>query len=539
MDRRESLKTIGLISSGILLYQCTPLAGKAEEEYFTISYRLHPDLFTTDAQFNTTAGFFKKHRKAVNELALFDETLPSAPCAPLDFVTEMAEIHQTRMPQFKDIGIPRVGINVLNNLGHGNRAGIWEMPYQPMIGHDGKESLCPCPNDPEFRDYLNKRYQLMAQADPDFIWMDDDFRMISHGVRYPCFCPICMEKFDQADERADLVHRLNQPGNDELRYAWTSFCNQTLISLAEELKKTVKNVNPGIEIGLMTIGYSNSTYAGNDMNSWMKAFGATMGRPGHGFYRDDQPRQITGKIFDVARQVRDYPHQVKRIEYELENWPYITLNKSTSTVINESIMSIMAGGNGIAYNIFYERENNNLKEYDPLLMEIAVQRPVWEEVTKLTRELQLNGFWPMDNPDLMVNRKVDNRGWFYEGSEYNIQAPNELAEVGIPFSNSYQNSCGVLMSGRIAESFSDEDLKEMLSGAVYLDTAALGVLWERGLGEFTGVKHINNSIRLNIILILESVYWDLIKSVISQLGLLYSPPIMAGKFCCFHRLLID
>lgn len=33
----------------------------------------------------------------------------------------------------------------------------------------------------------------------------------------------------------------------------------------------------------------------------------------------------------------------------------------------------------------------------------------------------------------------------------------------------------------------------MLSGTVYLDTQALGVLWERGLGELTGVKQVNES----------------------------------------------
>ncbi|MFW5762263.1 MAG: hypothetical protein ACOCXH_14915, partial [Cyclobacteriaceae bacterium] len=31
------------------------------------------------------------------------------------------------------------------------------------------------------------------------------------------------------------------------------------------------------------------------------------------------------------------------------------------------------------------------------------------------------------------------------------------------------------------------------SGAVYMDTQALEVLWERGMGELTGVKHVNES----------------------------------------------
>ncbi|MGK7394669.1 MAG: hypothetical protein ACNS62_08850 [Candidatus Cyclobacteriaceae bacterium M3_2C_046] len=494
MNRRETIKALGLLSSGIFMYQCAPSVGKAGSSHFTLAYRLHPNMFTTDKEFAATRAFFHKHQKAVNELALFDETLPSAPCAPLDFVREMTSVHQKRIVQFKQDGIPRVGINVLNNLGHGNRAGIWEMPYQPMIGHDGKESLCPCPNDPEFRKYLNQRYQLTAQAQPDFIWMDDDFRMISHGVQYPCFCPICLGKFDHETAREDLVNRLSQPKNKDLRLSWSEFCNQTLTSLARELTATVNSIDPQIEMGLMTIGYTHRTYAGNDVHGWSKAFQATMGRPGHGFYRDDNPRQITNKIFEVGRQVRDYAPGVKRIEYEQEEWPYITLNKSTATNLNESTLAFMAGCNGIAYNVFYERDNTNLQEYDPLLKQISQYRPFWEKLVQVSQNTRLYGFWPMDHPDLMARREVGPGGWFQNSDAYDIQKPNQLSEIGIPFTNSWKNSCGVLMSGRMAEAFTDEQLLEMLSGAVYMDAQALDVLWQRGLGELAGVKHVDESV---------------------------------------------
>lgn len=493
MNRRESIKTLGILSSGLVLYQCAPSLAKAEPEYFTLSYRLHPNMFTTDEEFEATNKFFQKHKSAVNELALFDETLPSAPCAPLDFVRKMAAIHAKRIRQFKAAGIPRVGINILNNLGHGNRAGIWEMPYQPMVGHDGEESLCPCPNDAGFREYLKQRYRIAAEAQPDFIWMDDDFRVIAHGVKYPCFCPICMEKFEKGEDRQLLVKRLNQPGNQDLRLAWTQFLNKTLTSLAEELTATVKAVNPTIEMGLMTIGFKHRTYGTNDVHGWSNAFQATMGRPGHGYYRDDKPRQITDKLFEVGRQVREYPASMKRIEYEQEEWPYITLNKSRSTNLNEATLALMVGCNGIANNIFYERDNTNLQEYDALLQQIGLYRPFWEKVVQASQDTQLYGFWPVDHPNLMARKEVGLQGWFETGAAYDIEVPNELSELGIPFSNNWKNSCGVLMSGRIAEAFSDEELRQMLSGAVYLDTQALEVLWQRGMGELTGVKHVNES----------------------------------------------
>jgi hypothetical protein len=46
----------------------------------------------------------------------------------------------------------------------------------------------------------------------------------------------------------------------------------------------------------------------------------------------------------------------------------------------------------------------------------------------------------------------------------------------------------VLLAGKVAEAFSNDELRGFLSKSVFLDGFALGVLWERGLGELTGVK---------------------------------------------------
>jgi len=491
MKRRESIKAIGLISAGVFISGNAIAASENPDVPLALTWRIHPTNYSTDQQLKTFIDYIKKHKNAVNELALFDEVFPVGPCAPLEYVREISNIFKNRIPQLKKL-VPRVGIDVLNTLGHGDRVGIWEIPYQVMIGHDGKEAACPCYNDEAFRSYIREKLSLLAKTNPDFIWLDDDFRVAHHGVRYPCFCPVCLEKFGETSSREALVSQLNHPDNDKLRNRWNAFCINSLNTLAEELQEVVANINPKIELGLMTIGYSNTTY-GYDINSWMKELNSSMGRPGHGFYNDHQPREITGKIMDVGRQVRDYPDKVTSMQYELENWLYITLNKSVSTVLNESLMALMAGCNGVAYNIFYERDNHNLADNDQLLQGVSENVELWKKVNTLNQGLQPYGFWPMDSPQLFVNREVDNRGFFHDASDYNIQVPNDLAETGIPFSNSWKNSCGVLMSGRVAEAFSDEELRQMLSGAVYLDTQALGVLWERGLGELTGVKQVNES----------------------------------------------
>ena len=60
--------------------------------------------------------------------------------------------------------------------------------------------------------------------------------------------------------------------------------------------------------------------------------------------------------------------------------------------------------------------------------------------------------------------------------------------MGIPFAADRSQSMGTILSGKVAEAFTTEELKEMLSKAVILDVFALDILWKRGLGELTGVK---------------------------------------------------
>jgi len=98
----------------------------------------------------------------------------------------------------------------------------------------------------------------------------------------------------------------------------------------------------------MTVGYSGGTYAGYRMSSWMEAANVARGRPGHGFYRDDEPWAMLDKTFEVARQVREYPDGILG-QYELENWRYVTLDKSVPTVgeISRSPRKTPASPSGI------------------------------------------------------------------------------------------------------------------------------------------------------------------------------------------------
>jgi len=453
-----------------------------------LSYRIFQGQYDTDEQFSILLAFLKAHPDAVDEIALMDEVFPRPAGLPLEAVGTLAERLQMRIGDLRQAGILSVGINVAHTNGHWDVPGMDFTPMPPAVGHDGTRAItCMCPNSLEFRDYIQKKYALMAGTGADFIWVDDDFRAQNHGPKYPCFCSLCLQKFGQEKERAALVTKLNKPENTTLRREWSEFCAMSYEGLARDIRSAVFKVDPEVELGLMTIGYSNSTYAGYPINRWMTAMGASRGRPGHGFYTDDKPRMIINKVLDVGRQVRDYPPGVKTIAYEMENSPYITLDKSVRTMINECTLVLMMGCNGFALNVL-NRYEGSLEDFHPHMQAIAGERSRWKTLVDSSAGLPLAGFWPADHPMLMANRVVDEKGWFFEGGAYNVQAPNQLLEMGIPFAADSRHAMGTILSGKIAEAFTTEELRAMLSKGVMLDVFALEVLWERGLGELTGVK---------------------------------------------------
>jgi len=453
-----------------------------------ISYRIFPGQYESDEQFSHLLEFLKEYPDAVDEIALMDENFPAPAGLPLEAVEKLAERLEKRITELRRTGIRSVGINVAHTLGHWDVPGMDFTPLPPEIGHDGTRSLtCMCHNSPEFRDYIQKKYSLMAGTGADFIWVDDDFRAHNKGTRYACFCSLCLRKFGRDKERAGLVAKLNLPENTSLRRDWTEFLAASHEELARDIHNAVVSVDPRVELGLMTIGYSISTYGGYPIHRWMTAMGASRGRPGHGFYTDDQPRKLINKVLDVARQVRDYPSGVRTIAYELENAPYITLDKSVRTMINECTLALMMGCNGFALNIL-NRYEGTLKDFHPHMQAITKERGQWKTLVNSSKGLPLRGFWPADHPMLMTNRIVDEKGWFTEEGVYNIQAPNQLFEMGIPFAADPAHAQATILAGRVAEAFTTEELKAMLSQSVILDPFALDVLWERGLGELTGVK---------------------------------------------------
>jgi hypothetical protein len=131
-------------------------------------------MFETDEQFDKLIALLNAHRSAVDEIAFFTDYWHHN-YHPLDRFAKLTATMARRVDTLHSAGYRSVGINVLDTLGHIDEA--WDflpMPFPTEMRQDGTRSKSRvCPSSPEFNAYIPKKYELVAQAKPDFIWVDD------------------------------------------------------------------------------------------------------------------------------------------------------------------------------------------------------------------------------------------------------------------------------------------------------------------------------------------------------------------------------
>lgn len=476
--------------------------GKNRESKLTLSWRIGLPQWETDQEFEKLLELLGEHRSVVDEVCLF-ETITHHFYIPLETYAPRMELAAKRLDAFRRAGIRSAGINVLCTIGHINEAWSYmpPLPAQAMVGHDGSVSTgCVCPNTPEMRAYIRAKYELVARAQPDFIWVDDDIRMHHHGVAWGCFCPTCLALFakraGRAYTREELVKAFDAPDQGRVRELWVEQNVVSIESLMAECRDAIRRVDSRIKTGLMTAAAEWTTYSGQAFDRWFPALGATKARPGGGFYDDSTPAAMFGKALSCGRQIALLAQEVSDRQYELENFPYQRLKKSATAVVDECSLALAYGLNGVAFNMLGMTADS--EDSLPWVRAIPAARPAWERWVAHAAGLPVAGLWPAWSSRIMARRSVrPGESWLGWAPPHNISVPNVLGEIGLPLAVE-QSGCGVVLCGRIAEVFSDDGLKAMLAGGVLMDAVALEVLAERGLGHLTGVRlaqRLDNGLR--------------------------------------------
>lgn len=449
-----------------------------------ISFRIGVPQWMPENRYRDLLALFEKYKGVTDEITFF--TSATHPPLPLEEIKRRCEILARRIPQARALGY-RSGINVLSTMGHHNEnlPNSLSGEYTRVTDIDGNVSLGSfCPNDPRFQDYVCELYRLVAAANPDYIWVDDDVRLAGHmPVGLTCFCDRCLAIFEQesgtkqtrATLKAGLFEGPAEP-RLTLRKAWLAHNRATIERLLVLIERTVHGQRPGLPLGFMS---GERFYEGYDFDGWARALAGPANspvswRPGGGFYEDSSTGGLVGKSHEIGRQVSLLPPEVVSIQSEIENFPYHRLKKAAHITVLEAASHMAAGCTGAAFNVL-SGNDEPLDEFEPLVAAICDARPLFDVAAKhlgRTRPVGLFAAWNKDS-------------WAADLGMLG-QAP-AVWEIGLPAAYGPDGAAVTLLFTQSVATMSDDEIRKALSGAVYMDAETLDALNRRGFGELTGV----------------------------------------------------
>lgn len=442
-------------------------------ERATISFRLGLNIWEDSERFDDLLAIFDRNPGVADELTFFTDPVHTP--APVDQFLGRISVMKERIARAKAHGY-KSGINILCTIGHHPEA----LPqaigpeYPRAVTIDGQTAAGTlCMNQPIFRDRIVTIYTAMAEADPDYIWIDDDVRC-GHWTDSAgnggscCFCDTCMarisEKLGRTITREELCGSMGDPAIRAVIHESHSDSINELFGLIE---KTVHKVRPGLPLGFMT---GERYEEGYDFARWSRTLAGPSGspvwwRPGGGFYTQDNIGELVGKAHEIGRQVSLLPADVRVIQSEIENFPYAPLQKSRHITALEAAVDIAAGSTGVAFNVV-TGNHESVSYYEPLIAELAAWRPFYDRLVGELGRKPTAGVFPVwrrtdaDNP---------------AGNAIN-QLMRAIADVGIPVAYRDENSPVVLVSSGYLTSITSAEADDILSRGVYLDHDGLSIL---------------------------------------------------------------
>ena len=413
---------------------------------------VHHSYFDEDV-FERNLKLVASNTDVIDEITMFTEPTHHGYWT-LEWVEKTASVLKDRIRRYKALGIKRVGLNVLCTIGHTEDgaaiAPTADMQY--MMNLDGQISgSCLCPSDDRFIAYIAKKYALFADVGADFIWLDDDVRIHNHGVINDyCFCPECVKKFNLkygTDYDTEQIRTLYRE-DGSFKTMWHESASDTMTRLFKAIRTAIHDTTPTVDIGFMS-GLDGT------IREWIDASGATLARPGGGFYNDLCPNDLFFKYFMMQQCVKRYPDSIRDIQYEYESYNFLTLQKSLHISELETSLMILSGCNGMLYNRW-----NHTQDFLDMMRKSAKK---WDTLAELTKGCKALGV--------------------YCGSAF---TSHKLNEIGIATTPYVEKASACFILGDQWDHYCDEDVERILHIGVYTDAIGFQKLQERGFEDLGG-----------------------------------------------------
>jgi len=447
-------------------------------------------------RFKDLMDLLKKYPCNLQSVALF--TSATHPPLTLEETEIRLNIIKERLDDIRSLGL-FAGINILGTIGHHEEDldNHLKGDYTYMTNKTG--DVCRgsyCMNDEKFiNEYVIPVYTKLAEAHPDFIWIDDDVRLPHMPVGHGCFCQNCIDKFNRKNNtsytREELVETISSI-NLDVRRLWLDHNKESIVNLFKTISSTVYAIDENITLGFMT---GERYFESYDFKAFAEALSDNgrhniMWRPGGGAYTDYKFTEIVEKVSQCGRQNAYLPDYVTIIQTEIENFPYNLIKKTPTSTALECAWNMTGGCTGAALNILPSETNEPMETIIPHLKAINNFSAFFELLSEKTGGKQPYGIGTAWRPDCQL-ATPENKFIGHFGSMYS-DFTSEFFDLGLPQSYASKNACVTLVKGHACLHWTDNEIKELLSSGIYMDSAALDFFNERNFGDMLGFKTDKN-----------------------------------------------
>ena len=377
-------------------------------------------------------------------------------------------------------------ILVQASLGHGYP--ITRNPFLRYVNlTDGCEVDVCCPEDERFIEHFSGVLRTLAALKPKAIMLDDDFRLIMRPGK-GCACERHMAEFNK---RAGLnmtrdelwEHIRSHSKEDRLTRIFAQTQRDSLIKAATAFRAAIDEVDPTIQGINCTSGhicesvtFTNKIFAGKG--------NPTMVRVPNGIYAPIGIREFS----DLMRQGAICKTKLRRggidiILSETDTIPFNRYAKSARYLHSHYIASMLEGLKGAKHWLTRTSafEPKSGIAYRDILAEHS---GMYERLAELSEQIS----WVGCNSAFITQEDYDFCSPEIGRYHTNVWATKLFERIGVPFFYSDERENATFLEGDIVDDMSDEKVKELFGGSVFLDGYSAKKLCERGFEHLLGVR---------------------------------------------------
>ncbi len=394
------------------------------------------------------------------------------------------EIMRTELRKHSDMP---VGILIQAIIGHGYRLDTPPESFRKMksMPPENPEHMTHivCPLDPGFRTYFAETAEKLAGLKPDFMLIDDDFRMFAG--RNGCFCSLHIAEFNRRtggnDSPDSLAQKIKTDPEIALRYE--KFVAETFADTLQILRATLDRFAPECSVYYCSC-VPEIKYAARFANILAAKNKPAVVRINNGRYTTESMRNFPVRMYTTAHAAAVLRGKVPVILSEPDTCPHNPYSTSAALLNCHMAGSIIEGCNGSKHWI------TGLKSHEPesglAYRRILTQyQGFYRTLHELVREKSDAGVvCPLPGEN------------FHEFNIYHGEMPDRspgivavLARMGIPV-NYAENAGGlpVILNAPFISSWSDREIRTFLRNGAILDGPSAEALYKRGFGAQLGVR---------------------------------------------------